>query len=443
MGAVWAATNTQTGKAFALKVLKASAAVKPQMRQRFLREARAATAVEHPSIVQVYAVLELPDATPVIVMELLHGETLAARLARQATIPIAELARILLPVCSAVGTAHQIGIVHRDLKPENIFLAESGSDTARQVKVLDFGIAKLTASDGAAARSTGITGTGTGVMLGTPLYMSPEQLFGEKDVDHRADIWSIGVILYEALAGVPPTAADNVGQILKIVTTNAIIPLAEKVPGLPERVTSLVGHMLQHDRRRRPEDLREVCRVLETFCDDAVQAFGAPAPPPSLAEDMSIEPTGVAPGRQLAVPAPHNPRKRSTMFMQAAVVALAGALGVVGWRLAAATRQAPEAQVSASGSSGMSALAARSASAPEATAVPTVTEPTVAMSAEAALGSAEAPSAPPVHVAAEDAGPRKGHLPPGPRSLTTVSGKGVSTAKPPQPDESVDPGSYY
>jgi serine/threonine-protein kinase len=288
MGAVWAATHTKTRRVFALKVLKASMACKPRMRQRFLREARAACAVVHPSIVQVHDVFELPDANPVIVMELLEGETLGARLSRDATLPLAELARIMLSVCSAVGTAHHVGIVHRDLKPENIFLvADAGDSSAVHVKVLDFGVAKLTAVEGDAARSAGISGTETGMILGTPYYMSPEQMFAEKSVDHRADIWSLGVILYEALAGVRPTAADNVGQIFKIVATDAIVPLARRAPHLPESVTALVRKMLQHDRTKRLADLHEVCAVLQRHTDAAVQSFGEPTPP-NDANDSSL-----------------------------------------------------------------------------------------------------------------------------------------------------------
>ena len=210
MGTVWAAEDTQTGDRVALKFMKGNV-VTPEQQRRFMREARAAGAVDHAAVVEVLDVVELEDGSPVIVMEHLEGESLAERLDRHGSLPLGDVATIMQTVVSAVGTAHAVGVVHRDLKPENIFLAK-GKDGTEEVKVLDFGIAKLTALDGEAAQSTSLTGSGT--ILGTPHYMAPEQMFGEKDIDHRADIWAIGVMLYEALSGVLPTQADNVGQVL-------------------------------------------------------------------------------------------------------------------------------------------------------------------------------------------------------------------------------------
>jgi len=219
MGVVWSAVHVVTRKPVALKFLTAAGRDSKHAVQRFLREARAACAVRHPSVVEVHDVLELEGGAPVMVMELLAGETLADRLQRERVMSLPDIARIMVHVCSAIGCAHALGIVHRDLKPENIFLAISPS--GQEVKVLDFGIAKLTASEGDAAHSGAITGTGA--ILGTPYYMAPEQLFGEKDIDHRADIWALGIIFYEALTGQRPTQGQNVGQIYKIVVTGAIV----------------------------------------------------------------------------------------------------------------------------------------------------------------------------------------------------------------------------
>jgi eukaryotic-like serine/threonine-protein kinase len=278
MGVVWEATHTVTRKPVALKFLKRSHEDGRAV-QRFLREARAASAVRHPSVVEVHDVLELDDGSPVMVMELLHGETLAERLRRRGALPLSEVASIMVHVCSALGAAHALGIVHRDLKPENIFL-ESAPEAPdrrerREVKVLDFGIAKLTATEGDAAH-TGAT-TGTGAVLGSPYYMAPEQLFAEKDLDHRADIWALGVILYEALSGVRPTQAPNLGQIYKMVMTDAIVPLREKAPELPPAVTDLVGRMLTRDRAGRPRDVREVLSVLSEHTKEAFPVVLAPA----------------------------------------------------------------------------------------------------------------------------------------------------------------------
>src|SRR5688500_1886807 len=197
MGVVWAARHLESGVLVALKFLRTGhgGADDPDSLKRFLREARAAASVRHPHVVAIREVLELPDGRPVMVMELLAGETLRNRLSRAPRLSLEEVAAILLPVASAVGTAHAQGIVHRDLKPDNIFLSRDAGG-APLVKVLDFGIAKVTrASDDHASHGHGLTGSGE--VLGTPNYMAPEQVFGERDIDQRCDIWALGVILYE------------------------------------------------------------------------------------------------------------------------------------------------------------------------------------------------------------------------------------------------------
>jgi len=272
MGVVWEAVHVVTRKVVALKFLKRTTSEDPRAVQRFLREARAACAVRHPNVVEVHDVLELPDGSPVMVMDLLRGETLAKKLEREGAMPLPELATIAAHVCSAVGSAHALGIVHRDLKPENIFLAQVHDSLV--VKVLDFGIAKLTASEGDAAHSG--APTGTGAILGTPYYMAPEQLFGEKDIDHRADIWALGIILYEALAGARPTQAANVGQVYKLVMVDGITPLEGRALDIPAPVVDLVSRMLSRDKRRRPSDMREVLAVLSNYTLEAVPPVAPP-----------------------------------------------------------------------------------------------------------------------------------------------------------------------
>ncbi|CAN5591723.1 serine/threonine-protein kinase [soil metagenome] len=259
MGVVWAAVQLVTRKPVALKALRSVYASDKQVHQRFLREARAACAVRHPNVVEIHDVIVVEDGLPVMVMDLLEGESLGQRLVRETSIGMEELATIMIPVVSAVGTAHTLGIVHRDLKPDNIFLATTA--TGSEVKVLDFGIAKLTATDGDAASTAGLTGTGA--MLGTPYYMAPEQIYGEKDIDHRADIWAIGVILYECLAGVRPTQADSIGQILRIVTRDGIKPLRTVRPEVPADILDLVDRLLSSDRAKRPSSLAEVADALK------------------------------------------------------------------------------------------------------------------------------------------------------------------------------------
>ncbi|XXX77130.1 protein kinase [Sorangium sp. So ce134] len=305
MGVVWAATHLASGDRVALKLLRPGATEDASTRRRLLREARVAAAVDHPSVPSIHDVLELDNGTPFLVMDLLEGESLRDKLVREAQIPLPELSRILLPVISAVGTAHALGIVHRDLKPDNIFLLapevaaprgapraaeESCSvapapcvsddphdDAGARIRVLDFGIAKLTAAHGETGWTSGRTGTGE--MLGTPYYMSPEQILGEHDVDHRTDIWSLGVILYECLTSVRPTEAENMGKVLKRILTGSIRPIAEIAPALPADVAAMIDRMLSPDRAQRPADLREVGALLARYAAVPLRPFGPPAAP--------------------------------------------------------------------------------------------------------------------------------------------------------------------
>jgi serine/threonine protein kinase len=273
MGVVWSATNTNTLRRVALKVLKGDGASDLRVRRRFLREARAASAVQHPNVVEILDVVELDDGSPAMVMELLEGESLGHRLRERGRLDLGEAAAVMLPALSAVGAAHALGIVHRDLKPDNIFLARQADGTPT-VKVLDFGIAKVSALDHDAGQTEMVTGTGT--ILGTPYYMSPEQVFADAVIDYRSDIWAFGVILYQCLTGVRPTQAENVGQIMKIIMTGAIVPIETTQPSLPPELTQLVGRMLSSAREARPQSLKEVCDVLRAHSDVRFPAFGEP-----------------------------------------------------------------------------------------------------------------------------------------------------------------------
>ena len=291
MGQVWEAIHTSTQEHFALKFLKGT---KEEDRLRFLREVRAGAAVRHPNVIAVHDFIELADATLVIVMDLLDGETLGAVLKREQRIALAPLAALLLPVVSALEAAHALGIVHRDLKPDNVFLckrAASGAD----VKVLDFGVAKLTASDGIAARTHALTGTGS--MLGTPYYMSPEQVFADKDLDARADIWSLGVVMYECLAGVKPTEAETIGRVLKRIMVAEFDPLAKHCPDVPADVASLVGRMLLAERDNRPS-LGEVRSVLDVHTAAGIPSFSG------AARDLDVDPHAATVSGPGATPRP-------------------------------------------------------------------------------------------------------------------------------------------
>jgi len=259
MGAVYRVRDTRDESLCAIKVLRRARDADDALVTRFLREARIASALAHPNIARVHEVLQLePDGAPAIVMELLEGESLGARFARTGKLPPGTIARICLDVVHAVRAAHERGVVHRDLKPDNIFLCEDGS-----VKVLDFGIAKV-ALESTDPAITAAELTETGQILGTPQYMAPEQIFGEKDIDARADIWALGVILYQALAGVRPFDGENPGQVFKAIALEPPTPLSKSAPArTPKELTDLVSRMLVHSRADRLADLGEVERVLE------------------------------------------------------------------------------------------------------------------------------------------------------------------------------------
>jgi CheY-like chemotaxis protein len=273
MSEVWEAEQLRTGRDVAVKLLHAALNALPGMRRRLLREARAAGHVGHPNVVDVLDAFELADGTPVLVMALLRGRTLGDMLARAGALPLAEVADLLLPVVSAVGTAHARGVIHRDLKPDNVFLCEENGRTS--IKVVDFGIAKLMSSD----ENEPGTLTATGAVVGTAGYMSPEQGLGERDIDQRADVWSIGVMAYELLAGVRPVPGDTVGQMLRRLFTESITPIRDRVPDLPAALADLIDRMLARERDGRPNDLRPFYVELARHARVSALAFGAPVTP--------------------------------------------------------------------------------------------------------------------------------------------------------------------
>jgi serine/threonine protein kinase len=260
MGAVWEATHLRTGERVAVKFLKDAWADDPDMRRRVFREARAASAITHPNVIRVHEIVTTEAGAPALVMDLLRGESLASFLAREQTLGLAELADIFLQVVAAVRAAHEAGVVHRDLKPANVFLADVVGGP-RTVRVLDFGIAKVSTKgkDG----STELTRTGHTV--GTVQYMAPEQIYGEGELDARADVWSLGVMMYECLAGRRPIEGTNAAQIARALTKGRVTPIAQLRPHLPDALASVIDRMLVVDRKRRLRDLAEVVQALRPW----------------------------------------------------------------------------------------------------------------------------------------------------------------------------------
>jgi len=270
MGEVWAGENQSTGRKVALKFIIRSAAKNnaEELRQRLLREARACGKLSHRNIVQIYDVGETLTGEPFLVLELLRGRTLAERLKDTRRMGPAMAARIGADIASALSVAHAAKIIHRDLKPTNIFLHQDENDPDERfvVKVLDFGVSKIL--DG----SVDGPATVTNMAVGSPVYMSPEQVALQKDLDGRSDIWSLGIVLYEMLTGGRPFSG-NVDDVVRQITLtrNNKVPLpSTKVRDVPPDFDALVARCLEHERERRFESASELFKALRSIAKAGV-----------------------------------------------------------------------------------------------------------------------------------------------------------------------------
>jgi len=262
MGAVYEAKHTVIGKRVAVKVLLEKFLAKSDFVARLLQEARLASSIGHEHIVDVTDFGTTTDGRSFVVMEFLDGESLAELAMREAPLPIERSVGIARQVASALGAAHAKGIFHRDVKPENIYLVRRGD--ADFVKVVDFGISKAV-KPGGDEGGEGYRLTHTGLLLGTPLYMSPEQARGEEDLDHRVDIWALGVLLYECLTGEVPFRANNYLGIISQVLTHEPTPPSKLRPelGISGAVEAVVMRAMAKDRTRRYATMAELERDLE------------------------------------------------------------------------------------------------------------------------------------------------------------------------------------
>lgn len=252
MGAVWWAHHVQLDRPVAIKLLRPGPD-RTTLSERLKIEARAAARLVHAAIVRVFDTDTSESGEPYIVMELLKGESLAALLNRGRLAGV-HAVQLLLPIAEGLSLAHAQGVVHRDLKPHNVFLAEEGEKL--QPKLLDFGIAKLAVSPG----NTGSL-TETGITVGSPDYMSPEQARGLKDIDYRADVWALSVVLYEAVTGYVPFDGDNYNALMRAIVENEprAIPLED---GVDAALAELIQWGLTKDREQRPQTVHELGREL-------------------------------------------------------------------------------------------------------------------------------------------------------------------------------------
>ena len=250
MGSVWLAKNQVTERDFAIKFLHASAERTQDQLARFFQEAKVAGKLRHPSIVEIFDAGSEPsmDGAPYLVMEVLDGVGLDEALNRAGALPVGVALEIVLDACRGLALAHEKGIIHRDLKPSNVFLHRTG-DGSMTPKVLDFGISKVLVADSTGRNVTGMTRTGA--VLGSPLYMSPEQAAGDKSIDARSDVHSLGVMLWECLVGRPPFLAETYGLLLVEIIQGERPHLASLLPDVPKCVADLVGRAIARDRGAR------------------------------------------------------------------------------------------------------------------------------------------------------------------------------------------------
>jgi serine/threonine protein kinase len=254
MGAVWAAQNVRTEREVALKLITDENA---DYRSRLLREARACGRISHRNVIEIYDVGELASGAPFLVMPLLDGEPLSRRLRREGPLPPPIAAQIAVDVARALSAAHAAGIVHRDLKPANIYLHREPGADALVVKVLDFGISKVVTTDS--------TTTTTGTILGSPAYMSPEQAKGERYVDHRSDLWALGVTLFEMLTGKRPFQGESMFTVVAAVLGGPIPQVRDLAPHIDPGLEAIAARCMDRDLFQRLQSADEIAQLLRPF----------------------------------------------------------------------------------------------------------------------------------------------------------------------------------
>jgi serine/threonine-protein kinase len=306
MGTVYVGEHVLLGRKAAIKVLLPSLSANEDIVARFFNEARAVTQIADPGIVQVFDFGHHPEVGAFIVMELLEGEPLDRRLKRVGRLGLIECLRLVRLIATSLGAAHAKGIIHRDLKPENIFivgdLAIPGGERA---KILDFGIAKLSADEPGKHR------TRTDVLMGTPAYMSPEQCRGGAGIDHRSDIYTLGCVMFAMLTGRPPFDGGGAGDLIAAHLREPPPLASSLVPGLPAAIDQLLGGCLGKSPEDRFPSMAELVHALgaaEQACDPAAavamaassgafardatrSAGGTPAPWPRASNAIQQRPT--------------------------------------------------------------------------------------------------------------------------------------------------------
>jgi eukaryotic-like serine/threonine-protein kinase len=320
MGSVYEIEHELTKHRRALKMLHSALAAMPSIVERFLREASAAGRVGNPHIAETFDAGVLETGEPYLVMELLRGEPLSARVGRGPLL-LHEVVDLIGQACVGVAAAHAAGIVHRDLKPDNLFVVDV--EGRPFVKILDFGISKFDQN-----QTGGMALTKEGAAMGTPYYMSPEQIRGLSNLDARADVYALGVILYECLAGKRPFESDVLTHLAILIHAGDHQPLEQIRHDLPPGFADLVRHAMASDRDKRLQSALELRQRLERYGNVSfrTQASMSSLPPPAAVQARSIAMATSGVGVSMRTPVQPKPQHRALF----AVLAVFGFLGIAG-----------------------------------------------------------------------------------------------------------------
>jgi serine/threonine protein kinase len=437
MGVVVAAHHIQLDEKVALKFLLPGALGDANAVARFAREARNAVKIKSEHVARVIDVGTLPNGAPYMVMEYLEGGDLAGWIKQRGALPVEQAIEFVLQACVAVADAHALGIVHRDLKPANLFCVRR-SDGQLSIKVLDFGISKL--AEGMATGS-GMAMTRTAALMGSPLYMSPEQMRSAKDVDAQTDIWALGIILFELLTGQPPFQAGSVTELAIKINNDPAPPVRTLRPEVPSDLEAVIFKCLEKDRSRRYRNVAELALALLPFApkrargsveriSGIIQAAGlsasALAVPPSPHSPQAADGTQVSGGTLPALGRTTiGSRDGKTVIVGAGVL---GALALVGGvSFAILSSRTPGHHDEPQPVASFPPAALRSATLAVATIPPPVLgETAIALPAPPAASTPEAPTLPPPAVAPSKIGKPK-TVPTGP---ATTPAQGAVTAAP-------------
>ena len=393
MGAVYEGENIRIHRRVAIKVLHASVAGMADVVARFEREAQAAGRIGSEHIVEVLDLGSLASGDRYMVMEFMDGDSLSQRIRQRGRMHPSELYPIARQLLDALTAAHNAGIVHRDLKPDNVFLLRSRRSQADFVKLLDFGISKF------GGTSSGLSMTRTGAVMGTPYYMAPEQAKGSREVDHRVDLYAIGVILYEALAGQVPFLADTFNELLFKIVLEQPPPLAELAPDLDPGFAQIVAKAMAREPAERFQTAHELQQALDDwaarmgFSAHSTGAYPASsvAGAPPARTPIETKPLAATPGIWSSTsaggePAPDKPKpsRAGLIASIAAIAVVAGGSGVFMLVSGKSATPAPSSVANSGPEAPPSALPAPTPPAPAASVEVSKPPPVVELSAPAA-----------------------------------------------------------